>query len=202
MSFSCSFNLEWRVLTLSICWRFEFCKELKDTLMCILWGGIRTLPQGCIIVSWLLLHCFSIPSLPWWLLLLSCVELFAIPWTAWRQALLSFTISWSLLNSCPLSQWCHSTISSSVALFSCPQSFPASFLSQLFASGGQSIGASASASVLPMKRWFPLGLTGLISLLSKRILKSLLQHHSIENISSSVLSLLYGPTLTAVLEKP
>ena len=76
-------------------------------------------------------------------------------------------------NPCPLSQWCHPTISSSVICFSsCPQSFPASgsfLMSQLFASGGQSIGASASASVLPMsiQGWFPLGLTGLISLLSK-----------------------------------
>ena len=76
-------------------------------------------------------------------------------------------------NSCPLSWWCHSTISSSVTPFSsCPQSFPAfgSFLiSQLFASGGQSIGASASASVHPMniQGWFPLGLTGWISLQSK-----------------------------------
>ena len=77
------------------------------------------------------------------------------------------------LNSCPLSWWCHPTISSSVIPFSsCLQSFPASgsFLkSQFFASGGQSIGASASASVLPMniQDWFPLGLTGLISLQSK-----------------------------------
>ena len=76
-------------------------------------------------------------------------------------------------NSCPLSQWCHSTISSSVTPFSsCPQSFPASEsfpVSGLFASGGQWIVASASASVLPMniQDWFPLGLTGLISLLSK-----------------------------------
>ena len=75
-------------------------------------------------------------------------------------------------NSCPLSQWRHPTISSSVIPFSvCPQSLPASVsfpVSQLFASGGQSIGASASASVLPMniQGWFPLGLTGLISLLS------------------------------------
>ena len=72
-------------------------------------------------------------------------------------------------NSCPLSRWCHPTISSSVVPFSsCPQCFPAlgSFLmSQLFASGGQSIGTSASASVLPMniQDWFPLGLTGLKS---------------------------------------
>ena len=74
-------------------------------------------------------------------------------------------------NSCPLSRWCHSTISSSVDPFSCPQSFSAlgSFpVSWLFASGGQSTGVSASASVLPMniQGWFPLGLTALISLLS------------------------------------
>ena len=86
-------------------------------------------------------------------------------------------------NSCPLSRWCHPTISSSVIPFSsCLQSFPAwgSFpMSQFFASGGQSIGASALASVLPMniQDWFPLGLTGLTSLQSKG-LKSLLQHHS------------------------
>ena len=71
-------------------------------------------------------------------------------------------------NSRPLSRWCHPTISTS----SCPQSFPASGsfpMSQFFTSGGQSIGISASASVLPMniQDWFPLGLTGLISLQSK-----------------------------------
>ena len=76
-------------------------------------------------------------------------------------------------NSCPLSWWYHPTISSSVVLFSsCLQSFPApgSFqISQFFASGGQSIGVSAAASVLPMKiqDWFPLGWTGWISLKSK-----------------------------------
>ena len=72
-------------------------------------------------------------------------------------------------NSCPSSRWCHPIISSSVIPFSsCPQSFPAagSFpLSQFFASGDQSIGASATASVLPMniQDWFPLGWTGWIS---------------------------------------
>ena len=86
---------------------------------------------------------------------------------------LSFTISCSLSNSCPLSQWCHSTISSSATLFSiCLQSFPPSgsfLMSRLFASGSQSIGASASALVLTVniQDWFPLGLTGLISLQSK-----------------------------------
>ena len=78
-------------------------------------------------------------------------------------------------NSCPLSWWCHPTISSSVTLFSsCPQSFPASGsfpMSPFFASGGQSIGASAAGSVLPMniQDWFPLGLTGLLFLQSKRL---------------------------------
>ena len=78
-------------------------------------------------------------------------------------------------NLCPLSQWCHPTISSSVVPFSsCPQSFPASGsfpVSQLFVSGGQSIGASASASVLPMniQGWFHLGLNSLISLLSEEL---------------------------------
>ena len=86
-------------------------------------------------------------------------------------------------NSCPMSQWCFLTISSSAAPFSFwLPSFPASgFLpmSRLFTSGGQSIRASASASVLPMnfQDWFPLGLTGLISLLSKE-LSNLLQHHT------------------------
>ena len=76
-------------------------------------------------------------------------------------------------NSCPLSQWCHPNIPSSVVPFSsCPQSFPASGsfpMSQLFISGGQSIGVSASTSVLPINTqdWSPLGWTGWISLQSK-----------------------------------
>ena len=79
---------------------------------------------------------------------------------------------WVCSNLHALNQWCHLTISSSVIPFSCLQSFPAlgSFLmSWLFLSGGQTIGASASASVLPVniQGWFPLVLTGLISLQSK-----------------------------------
>ena len=76
-------------------------------------------------------------------------------------------------NSCPSSQWCHPTILSSVISFSsCTQSFPVSGsfpMSQFFISGGQSVGASASASVISMniQDWFPLGLTGWISLPSK-----------------------------------
>ena len=92
-------------------------------------------------------------------------------------------------NSCPLSWWCHPTISSSVVPFSsCPQSFPASGsfqMSQFFTSGGQSIGVSASASVLPMKY------SGLISfrmdcldlLAVQGTLKSLLQHHNSKKAS-------------------
>ena len=78
-------------------------------------------------------------------------------------------------NSCPLSQWCHPTISSSVVHFSCClQSFPASGsipMSRFFASGSQSIGVSASSSVLPMniQDWSPLGWTGWISLQSKEL---------------------------------
>ena len=81
-------------------------------------------------------------------------------------------------SSCPLSWWCHPTISSSVISFSsCPQSFPTSGslpMSRLFASGGLSVGASASASVLPMniQSWFPLGFIALISLLSKAVLSN------------------------------
>ena len=86
-------------------------------------------------------------------------------------------------NSCPLSRWCHPTISSSVVPFFCPQPFPASGsfqMSQLFASGGQSTGVSASASVRPVNTqdWSPLGWTGWISLQSNGLFKSLLQHHS------------------------
>ena len=86
-------------------------------------------------------------------------------------------------NSCLLSQWCHPTISSSVIPFSsCLQSSPVSGSFQrspFFTSCGQSVGVSASASVLPMniQDWFPLGWTGWISLQSKG-LKSLLEHHS------------------------
>ena len=78
-------------------------------------------------------------------------------------------------NSCPSSRWCHPTISSSVIPFSaCPQSFPApgsSPMSQFFASGSPSTGVSASATVLPMniQDWFPLGLTGLISLQGHKV---------------------------------
>ena len=106
-------------------------------------------------------------------------------------------------NSCPLSQWCHPTISSSVIPFcSCLQSFPASRsfpLSQLFTSGGQSIGVSASTSVLPMniQDWFPLGWTGWISLQSKGPSRVFSNITGQENQFFG-LSLLYGSTLTSI----
>ena len=91
---------------------------------------------------------------------------------------------WACSNSCLWSRWCHPTISSSFVPFSsCPQSFPASGsfpVSQLFKSGDQSTGVSASASVLPLsiQGWFPLGLTWFDLLAVQGTLKSLLQHHS------------------------
>ena len=101
--------------------------------------------------------------------LLSRVQLFATPWITASPSPSPGVYS----NPCPLSWWCHPAISSSVIPFSsCPQSHPASGsfpMSQLFAWGGQSIGVSASASVLPMniQDWSPLGWTGWISLQSK-----------------------------------
>ena len=106
-------------------------------------------------------------------------------------------------NPCPLSQWCHPTILSSIVPFSsCLQSLPASGsfpMSQLFTSGGQSIGVSASASGLPMdtQDWSPLGWTGWISLQSKG-LSRVFSITTVQNINSSVLSFLYSPTLTSI----
>ena len=102
----------------------------------------------------------------------SVVSLFATLWTAARQASLSFTIS-VCLNSHSLSQWCHPTISSCHPLILLPApSFPASGsfpMSQFFQSGGRHIGASASVLPVNSQSWFPLGLTGLIFLLSKEL---------------------------------
>ena len=103
-------------------------------------------------------------------------------------------------NSCPSSQWCHPTISSSVISFSsCLQSFPASVsfpMSWLFASGGQRI--EASASVLPMniQDWFPLGLAGLISLQSKELSRVF----SNTTVQRSCI-LLFNKTLRSLLSK-
>ena len=113
-------------------------------------------------------------------------------------------------NSCPLSQWCHPTISPSVASFSsCPQSFPGSGsfpVRWFFTSSGQSIEASASASVplMNIQCWFPLGLTGLISLLSKglsRVFSSTtVQKHQFFSTQSSLWS--NSQVHTRLLERP
>jgi len=106
-------------------------------------------------------------------------------------------------NSCPLSWWCHPTISSSVVPFSSHlRSFPVSGsfqMSQFFASGGQGIGVSASASVLPMniQDWLPLGWTGWISLQSKG-LSRVFSNTMVQKHQFSALSFLYSPTLTSV----
>ena len=107
-------------------------------------------------------------------------------------------------NSCPSSRRCHPTISSSVIPFSCLQSFPASGsfpVSPFFTSGGQSTGASASVLLMNIQDWFPLGLTGFISLQAKGLLIGTLESsptQQFKSITSSVLSFLYGPTLTTI----
>ena len=106
-------------------------------------------------------------------------------------------------NSCLLRWWCHPTILSSVIpISSCLQSFPASGsfpVSQFFTSGGQSIGASASASVLPMniQDWFPLGWTSLISLQSKG-LSRVFFNTTVQKHQFFSLNILYGPALTSI----
>ena len=119
----------------------------------------------------------------------SHIKLFETPWTGTP----GFPVPPRVCpNSCPLSQWCYLTISSSASPFSfCLQSFPASGsfpTSWLFASGGHSIGASVSASVLPMsiQDCFPLGLTGLIFLQSKGL--SRVQKHQFVSAQSSLWS--------------
>ena len=133
--------------------------------------------------------------------LFSCVRLSVTPWTVAHQASLSLSSLGACSSSCPWSQWCHPTISSNViSFFSSLQSFSASesfLISWLFTPGGQSTGASASASVLPkhIQDWFPLGLTGLISLqpkgLSRVFPNVTVQKHQL-------FSLLYGPTLISM----
>ena len=106
-------------------------------------------------------------------------------------------------NRCALSRWYHPTISSSVIPFSsCPRSFPASRsfqMSQLFISGGQSIGVSASTSVLPMNTqdWSPLRWTGWISFQSKG-LSRVFSNTTVQKHQFFALSFLYRPTLTSI----
>ena len=134
---------------------------------------------------------------------LSHVRLFAIPWMTAHQASLSITNSHSLLKLKSIKSMILPAISSSVVPFSsCFQSCPASRsfpLSQFFTSGGQNIGSSALASVLPVNTqdWFPLELTGLNSLQSKDSQESS-PTPQLKSINPSVLSFLYGPTLTSI----
>ena len=109
-----------------------------------------------------------------------------------------------LAHSCPLGWWCRPTISSSsvIPFSSCLQSFPASGsfqMSQFFASGAQNIGVSASASVLPVniQNWFPLGLTSLISLLSKG-LSRVFSNTTVQKHQFFGAQLFYSPTLTSI----
>ena len=103
-------------------------------------------------------------------------------------------------NSCPLSQWYHPIILSSVIPFSsCLQSFPASgsfLISQLFTTDGQSIGVYESVLSMNIQDWFPIGLTGLISLLSKG-LSRVFSNTTVQKYHSLALCFLYGPSLTS-----
>ena len=129
--------------------------------------------------------CLSIQSIVVFVQSLSCVQLFAIPWTAKHQASLSITNAWSLLKFMCIESvmpYNHLILCCPLLLLPSifPRSFPGSFpMSWFFVSDGQSIGDSASAWVLPIniQDWFPLGWTSWISLQSKG-LSSLLQHHS------------------------
>ena len=134
---------------------------------------------------------------------LSYVQLIVTSWTAAMPASLSFTISRSCSNSCPLSPRCHPTISSSVVPFSSRlQSVPASGsfpMSRLFPSSGQSIGASASASVLPMniQGWFPERWL-VWSPCCSRDSQGSYPTPQFESINSLALSFLYVPILTSI----
>ena len=135
----------------------------SEDLCCCVQPAICLPAVGC---------CSRTLLLQMWCCLVSHVWLFATLWTTACQASLSFTISQSLLKLMSIELVMSSNHLVLSPFSSCLQSFLASgslLMSQLFASGGQSVGASASASVLPMniQDWFPLGLIGLISLLSK-----------------------------------
>ena len=135
--------------------------------------------------------------------LFSWVQFFATPWTIVCQVPCSSPPTRACSNSCPLSQWCHLTISSSVIHFSsCLQSFPAfGFfpMNQLFTSSGQRIGASASASVILMniQSWVPSGLTGLISLQSKGLSRVFLDT-TVRKDQFFGTQFLYIPNLTSI----
>ena len=149
---------------------------------------------------------YQFSSVQW----LSRVRLFETPWMTVRQASCPSPTPRVHPNPCPLSRWCHPTISSSVVPFSsCPQSLPSSGsfpMSQLFTSGAQSTGVSASASVLPMNTQgqSSLGWTGWISLQSKRLSRvfsnTTVQKHQFFSTQLSLWSNSHIPTW--LLEKP
>ena len=128
------------------------------------------------------------------------------PWTAACQASLSITNSQSLLKLMSIKSVMHSNhLILCHPVSSCLQSFPASGsfpMSQFFASGGQSIGVSVSASVLPMNTqdWFTLGFTDLISLKAKGLLIRVFSNTTVQEHYSLVLSFFYSPTLTSIPE--
>ena len=162
---------------------------------------------------WLIFHCLYVPQLLYpficrWTSRLLSVQFshFVISDSLWPHGLQHPGLPVSTTpavysHSCPLSQWCHPTISSSVVpVSSCPWSFsaPGSFqMSQLFTLGGQSIGVSASTSALPVniQGWFPLGWTGWISLQSKGLSRvfsnTTVQKHQF-------FSFPHSPTLTSI----
>ena len=135
----------------------------KSSTLCLLFGAFIQLTFKVILIGMYFLLFCSVQ-------LLSRVRLFATPWMQHTRPLCPSPTARVYSNSCPLSRWCHPAILSSVICFSSHlQSFPASGsfqMSQFFASGGQSIGVSASASVLPMsiQDWCTLGWTGCFSL--------------------------------------
>ena len=177
-------------------------KDLKN--MHIPWGYVQDLLYHCTIVSWLLFFCFCIPSLLFSSVQsLSCVQLFATPWSAAHQASLSITNSLSspkpmstelvmpsnhLILCCPL-LLLHS-------IFPSIRVFP---LSQLFTSGGQSFGVSTSTSVLPVNTqdWSPLGWTGWISLQSKG-LSRVFSNTTVQKHQFWGAQFLYSPTFTSI----
>ena len=134
---------------------------------------------------------------------LSHVLLFATPWIEHTRPPCPSPAPRVYPNSCPSSRWCHPAILSFVVPFFCPQSLPESGsfpMSQFFTSGDQSIGVSASASVLPMniQGWFPLGLVLVWSPCSPRDSQESFPTPQFKIINSSVLSFLHIPTLTSI----
>ena len=132
----------------------------------------------------------------------SVMSNFLNTWTAARHTSCLSPTPRAYWNSCPLSRWCHATISSSVGPFSCFQSYQHQGLFQWVSSSYQLakiVELQPSASVLPMniQDWFPLGWTGWISLLSKG-LSRVFSNTTVQSINSSVLSFLYSPTLTSI----